>query len=91
MKTYLSTTKRGKALLEIASFNEGQHLWDVYGRYSEDKRKAWEECFAKCKEEGGSNFHICTHSGWKFTVAWNVEGGVRIKTATNSYLVELVD
>lgn len=91
MTTILSTTKRGKALLEIASCNEGYYLWDVYGRFSREKNTAWESCLAECSEEGGDNFHICSHSAWRFTVAWKVNDGVRIKTASNSYLVKMVD
>lgn len=82
-----SNTKKGKALLEVASLNEGKYLCDVYDRYSEEKRKAWQSCYRRCGREDGEGFHICTHNGYKFTVSWKTEKGVRIETATSSYLV----
>lgn len=91
MITVLSNTARGKALLDRAIRYEGYNLWDVYERFSRAKEKAYEECINKCSEEGGYSFRICGHNTSQFTVSWQVEGGWRMETANNSYLIELVD
>lgn len=81
------TTKKGVDMMRNAGRYEGFNLWDVYGNFSRAKQNAWEWCFDRFTEENGSNFHIVSHNTFGFTVAWNVENGVRIETRDNSYLV----
>jgi hypothetical protein len=90
MVTIKSSTKRGADLIARAARNEGSELSDIYGKYSRAKANALKECKAKCEEEGGKNFRICSHNGWSFSVAWNVKGGVRMETSSNSYLIKEV-
>ncbi len=82
-----STTKKGKAMIEAAKNNQGIFLDDVYGKHSPAKHHAWVDCFYKCSGENGKNFHICSHNTFGFSVAWEVENGMRIETPKSSYLI----
>lgn len=87
MKTINANTKKGQNLIATAANFEGYTLPEVYGNCSPTKTYAWRECLHKCQAENGRNFHICSHNTFQFSVAWEVENGVRIETANNSYLV----
>lgn len=87
MITVRANTKRGKALLDRAIRYEGYDLYDVYGRVSGAKERAWRECLEKCNEEGGLNFRICGHCTTNFSVSWRVVNGWRLETYMNSYLI----
>ena len=65
------STKRGQNLLARAKHNEGTELYEVYGSYSSAKARAMKECKEKCSAMDGTNFHIISHNGWSFSVAWN--------------------
>lgn len=94
MKIIKGTTKRGQMLIEKAGRFEGTKLDDVYGRYSEAKKEAMEDCERWCKEDDGFNFHIISHCTNTFSVAWNYfnkETGelmTRIETAQSTYIVD---
>lgn len=87
-------TKKGKALLARAQYNEGTELYHVYGSISAAKMKAMERCKARCASDHGTNFHIISHNSFQFSVAWeymNAETGelmTRIETAQNAYIVD---
>lgn len=87
MTVIKGTTKKGENLLNSAKNFEGFTLEEVYGRYSDNKYRAYRYCADKCMAENGHNFHICSHNTFQFSVAWEVENGVRIETANNSYLI----
>lgn len=88
MTTIKASTKKGMAMLERASYNEGFKLWDVYGTVSQAKQNAWEYCLSLCNRENGTNFRIISHNTFSFSIAWDVADGVRIETAQNSYFVQ---
>lgn len=81
------TTKKGQNMIESAKNFEGYTLNEVYGNYSPAKFHAFCDCVLKAQAEGGKNFHICSHNTFGFSVAWEVEKGMRIETPKNSYLV----
>ena len=87
MRTIKADTKQGMKMIESAKHFEGITLDDVYGKCSFQKEVAWRECLYKCQAENGHNFHICSHNTFQFSVAWEVENGIRIETANNSYFV----
>lgn len=87
MTTIKGTTAKGNSMIARARWNEGFYLDDVYERCSRAKHEAWRWCFDKMTEENGRNFHIVSHNSFGFTVAWEVENGIRIETKDNSYLV----
>lgn len=69
-------TSKGKKLLEKASHEKGVELYQVYGKYSREKARHYEEC----KELYNSmwaikDFRICSFNKYGFTCAWecNIE------------------
>lgn len=83
-----ATTKKGQNMLQSAKNFQGVTLNEVYGKYSNAKYNAFVYCLNKAAAENGKNFHIYSHNSFGFSVAWEVENGVRIETAQNSYLIE---
>lgn len=81
------TTKKGQTMMANAKHFEGYTLNEVYGHYSPAKFHAFYDCVLKAQAEDGHNFHISSHNTFGFSVAWEVENGVRIETPKNSYLV----
>ena len=66
-----ASTKKGERLLDSASWNYGYSLADVYGRYSEAKRSAYDECWKEYTvTEESCNFWICSYNTSKFSVRW---------------------
>lgn len=84
------TTAKGQQMLQRYSYHEGNSLYDVYDRPSHAKIWAYENCADKCYYENGRDFGICSHNTFGFTVSWRTADGLRIETASNSYLV-LID
>ena len=80
-------TKKGESLIQKASCNLGTELWHVYRSSSLAKIKAMKACKKMCAKENGTNFRIISKNTFQFSVAWDVEHGVRIETAKNSYFV----
>lgn len=81
------TTKKGQNMMANAKNFEGYTLNEVYSKYSPAKFHAFYDCVLKAQAEGGKNFHISSHNTFGFSVAWEIEQGVRIETPKNSYLV----
>lgn len=88
-----SSTKTGHRWILTAKRNEGYKLSDVYGSYSENKKKAYNWCLNQYNNTKNSeNFRIISHNSNFFTVAWEEYGEepkLHIKTASNSYIVLL--
>ena len=87
MQTIKGNTKRAQELRSRAIYYEGYDLYDVYGRVSAEKARAYRECREMCNRELGTNFRICGHCTTNFTVAWRVANGWRMETYRNSYLI----
>lgn len=85
MVTVSTKTKKGRDLLGRAIRYEGYSLFDVYDSVSKAKAEAYQDCLHMCEREGGKNFRICSHSGWRFSVSWQVADGWRMETRDNSY------
>lgn len=87
-------SKKGQELLARAKKNEGNALWQVYGRCSLAKQRAWQLCAELCEVSDGENLRIISHNGWSFSVAWeytNKETGevmTRIQTSKNTYIID---
>lgn len=82
-----ANTKKGQNMIARAANFEGYTLNEVYGKYSPAKYHAFVECVYMAQAENGKGFHICSHNSFGFSVAWEVENGVRIETPQNSYFV----
>lgn len=89
MLTIKGNTAKGQNLLARARTYKGESLHDVYTSFSRAKENAMNYCRNLCYNENGKNFHICSANTFQFSVAWEVENGVRIETGKNSYLVTL--
>lgn len=93
MKTINGQTKRGHAI--YSSWLHGERvsrISDIYGRYSWNKEKAFNDCFNKyCNEKYGNYDFKCTgHNSFAFSVAWMQEDeNLRYETSSGSYLVIL--
>lgn len=85
-----SNTKKGHGWLWQASHCQGRTIYEVYKTPSRAKWEAYHYCLKLCNAEEGTNFRIISHSTFHFTAAWETAEGLRIKTATNSYLVVTV-
>ena len=87
------STKRGQSLYNRGSNYVGFDLNQIYGRYSDAKRKAWEWCYAQyLTSENKAAFSIISYNTYGFSVSWlcTIDGheGMRIETPKNSYFVD---
>lgn len=87
------STKRGQALYERGCYYEARDLHQIYDRYSDAKREAWEWCYEQyLASENHSAFSIISHNTFGFSVSWvcTIAGheGMRIETPKNSYFVD---
>ena len=94
MKILKASTKAGQNILRKAEYNEGYFLSQVYTSFSQQKENAWKWCEHEyLTSDSHSNFHICGHNTFGFTVAWecyyNEERALRMETKDNTYIVYL--
>ena len=82
-----SSSKRGAAWIAAYRFSNARRLSDCYGRYSCAKAVAQNDCLGWCYEENGENFKIISANTNFFTAAWTTADGLRVETASGSYLV----
>lgn len=50
---------------------EGETLRDVYGRYSDNKKRAFDCCVSLCEEFNGYSFRITSHNSFSFCVMFD--------------------
>lgn len=94
MKELNFSTKEGQKIYDSILNSTTGRLWQVYDRYSEEKRKAYDHCWQLFLDSYDSHwFRICSHNPYTFTCGWfckvNGEDVARYETATNSYIVWL--
>lgn len=87
------SSKRGQYLYAHGSYYDAFELNEIYDRYSEAKRKAYEYCYEQyLASENSSAFSIISHNTFGFSVSWvcTIDGheGMRIETPKNSYFVD---
>ena len=88
MRIIKAGTKEAQRWIISARCHQGKTLYDVYDKPSKAKIAAYDSCWASFVEEDGVDFHITSHNIYGFTVAWNINAGLRIETPHYSYLVE---
>jgi hypothetical protein len=93
-KILKASTMSGARWIVSAKKEEGYRLSDVYGSYSTEKEKAYNDCFSKCvSAEKSKNFHIFSYNTFGFSVAWEEtienEEYLHIETPKNTYIVAL--
>ena len=83
-------TKRAINILERASNDEGTSLWNVYGRNSEAKSDAMNECVNMELKLDGTNGHITSHNTFQFAYAFTFDykgtNYTALITRDNNYL-----
>ena len=94
MREFKASTKGGQNILRKAEYNEGYFLSQVYSTFSKQKENAWNWCEHEyLTSDSHSNFHICSHNIFGFSVAWfcriNEENCLRYETKDNTYIVYL--
>lgn len=87
METIKGTTKRGQYFINAHAQSRATELSDVYKSFSSAKAKAYNDCRTWCEDENGYDFRIIAASRFVFSVAWQTKEGLRVETASNSYLV----
>ena len=64
---------REREAYRLYKISNNDSLYDVYGRFSEAKHKAWEYCKKLCEEKSGSDLRIITANGFQFTAGFEYE------------------
>ena len=90
-------SKKGKAVLAMASRWDGDTLNQVYDRWSQEKQDAYDSAYEMyCNSSNGECFSICSHNSFGFTVSWFHDGfivswfhddGCTLLTKNTEYLV----
>lgn len=92
MKVVKANSSLGKRLVKIGENYEGKFLSQVYDKWSQSKQEAWDTCYQEyCNTKGSYEFSICSHNTFQFTCSWFTPAGMRLETASNSYLVVFDD
>lgn len=92
MKVVKANTSLGRRLINIGEKWEGKFLNQIYDKWSQAKQDAWDACYQEyCDTEGSEQFGICSHNTFQFTCSWYTPAGMRLETASNSYLVVFDD
>ncbi len=68
-------TKRQEQMLDNYRRASATELYEVYGRYSEKKREAFDRCRKLQATYDGWDGRICTANGWQFTYAFKFNNG----------------
>ena len=92
-KILKASTKAGSRWILAAKNNEGYELSDIYGKYSVNKKKAYNWCLGQYVDtKNSNNFRIISHNSNFFIIAWNEYGKepkLHIETGRNSYIILL--
>lgn len=89
MKTINANTKRANEFINAYNRATAIELWEVYGTYSPAKARAEIWCREQMYKESGNGYRILSANSFSFTCGWINPEGLRIETASNSYLVKL--
>ena len=88
MRVVKESTALGKQLIARGSRYEGTDLSQIYGKWSDEKQRAFDWCYYQyLSSEEHEAFSIISHNTWGFSVSWLCKDGLRIETPKNSYLV----
>lgn len=88
MKTINANTKRGRRYLEAYRRSTTTDIYEAYERPSTAKIRANYQCRQQMEREGGHGYKIIGYNCNFFTAAWQTAEGLRVETATYSYIVK---
>lgn len=87
MTTIKATTKQAQRFIESFNRATATTLNDVYGRCSTEKWRAFRYCMDIMQKENGNRPRIISSNCNVFTFAFQVDNGLRVETAQNSYFI----
>lgn len=87
-------TKKAQGIIDAYKASNACTLWDVYGKYSSEKRRAFDDCTATMQANNGYDLKIISASKYLFTVAFltiNSDGNrcLMCITRNNNYVITL--
>ena len=88
MKAINKNTKRGQSFINAFLNSSDIFLSDVYTTPSVNKQEAYTDSRRMFGKENGADFRIISFNTFAFSVAWKTADGLRIETASNSYIVK---
>lgn len=75
-------TKRQREIYEAYLNSHDYDLDDAYGRYSEKKRRAWDNCKSLMFKNEGNNLRVISHNGYMFTAGFLFDDGRKMMYIT---------
>ena len=88
MKRIKATSKRGRYYYNRYSYSCAYSILDIYKKPSQSKVEAERDCHDMMAAEGGWHYKVISHTAQTFTVTWKTAEGLRVETASNSYIVK---
>ena len=93
MRTFKASTPQGKRVINMAIRCYSTTLEELYKTHSNQKQKAYNECYESFIREEGCDFRVGNANSFGFTACWLVKGEhfdeLRVETKNNSYRVIL--
>lgn len=88
-KTIGTDSKNGKYYIDAYEASTATELFDVYGRWSEDKAEAFEECCnIAAQYEANSSRRIVKAGRTYFTFAFKADDGLHVLTPAYHYIIK---
>ena len=88
MVTLNRNTQKAQNILDRYTMADPyKELWQVYGRFSQEKANALENCKRRCAELNGYGFKIVSHNSCVFTVGFETATGYVYETNCNEYFI----
>lgn len=88
METIKKNSKRGQYYMLIYEMAKAQSVKEFYKKPSSRKIQADNECRQQCQAENGERYRIISGNNFSFTAAWHTSKGLRIETASNSFIIK---
>lgn len=88
MKTIRKNSKQGHHYVYMYERAEAQSVEEYYKKPSSRKIQADNECRQQCQTENGERYRIINGGPYYFTVAWRTSKGLRVETASNSFIIK---
>lgn len=88
MKTIKATTKKGQEFINAYNRSKVASIYECYTNPSTAKVRAERDCIYMMCNEGGYSPRITGYNCMQFTFAFQTTEGLRVETASSSYIVK---
>lgn len=88
MKTINANTKKGQQFIHSFERSRKTSIYQRHNNPSTAKTRAEYFCMSEMFKEGGNDFRILGYNTMQFTCGWRTAEGLRVETASNSYLIK---